>query len=97
MSNPRNQCQVSSVDPVKLNLNHDSLADRKSKQNAKHHQRQTTDNGWANEDVNQFREEEFDFQANLDMFDKAKVFAEIQARTNLYIWVITNCIIIGNR
>ncbi|KAI7899238.1 YjeF N-terminal domain-containing protein [Cokeromyces recurvatus] len=34
-------------------------------------------NGWAGEDVNIFREEEFDFQKNLDMFDKAKVFAEI--------------------
>ncbi|KAI7873142.1 YjeF N-terminal domain-containing protein [Mucor mucedo] len=34
--------------------------------------------GWAGEDVNIFREEEFDFQKNLDMFDKAKVFAEIR-------------------
>lgn len=33
---------------------------------------------WAGGDVNDFKEEEFDFQANLDMFDKAKVFAEIK-------------------
>ncbi|KAG2180227.1 hypothetical protein INT43_004016 [Umbelopsis isabellina] len=33
---------------------------------------------WAGGDVNDFKEEEFDFQANLDMFDKAKVFAEIR-------------------
>ncbi|CAO3594181.1 unnamed protein product [Absidia cylindrospora] len=54
--------------------------DRKSKQqHVRQHQRQLTEtNGWADEDVNGFREEEFDFQANLDMFDKAKVFAEIQ-------------------
>jgi hypothetical protein len=35
---------------------------------------------WAGGDVNDFKEEEFDFQANLDMFDKAKVFAEIRVR-----------------
>jgi NAD(P)H-hydrate repair Nnr-like enzyme with NAD(P)H-hydrate epimerase domain len=34
--------------------------------------------GWAGEDVNIFKEEEFDFQKNLDMFDKKKVFAEIR-------------------
>lgn len=36
-------------------------------------------NGWADEDVDGFKGKEFDFQANLDMFDKKKVFAEIQA------------------
>lgn len=40
--------------------------------------RNTATNGWAGEDVNIFKEEEFDFQKNLDMFDKAKVFAEIR-------------------
>ncbi|CAO3615598.1 unnamed protein product [Mucor hiemalis] len=34
--------------------------------------------GWAGEDVDIFREEEFDFQKNLNMFDKAKIFAEIR-------------------
>ncbi|KAL1918825.1 uncharacterized protein VTP21DRAFT_2847 [Calcarisporiella thermophila] len=29
-------------------------------------------------DVNEFKEEEFDFQGNLDLFDKEKVFAEIR-------------------
>ncbi|KAI7878294.1 YjeF N-terminal domain-like protein [Lichtheimia hyalospora FSU 10163] len=35
-------------------------------------------NGWADEDVDGFKEKEFDFQANLSMFDKEKVFAEIR-------------------
>ncbi|KAI8097646.1 YjeF N-terminal domain-containing protein [Halteromyces radiatus] len=53
--------------------------DRKSKQQSRQHRRQNVNaNGWADEDVNEFKEEEFDFQANLDMFDKAKVFAEIR-------------------
>lgn len=34
--------------------------------------------GWAGEDVNIFKEQEFDFQKNLDMFDKAKEFAKIR-------------------
>jgi hydroxyethylthiazole kinase-like uncharacterized protein yjeF len=34
--------------------------------------------GWASEDVNIFIKQEFDFQKNLDMFDKKKVFAEIR-------------------
>lgn len=34
--------------------------------------------GWAGEDVDGFIEEEFDFQKNLNMFDKAKIFAEIR-------------------
>ncbi|KAL9545042.1 hypothetical protein MBANPS3_007329 [Mucor bainieri] len=40
--------------------------------------RKRNSDGWAGEDVDVFREEEFDFQKNLDMFDKAKVFAEIR-------------------
>ncbi|OAD04020.1 hypothetical protein MUCCIDRAFT_163539 [Mucor lusitanicus CBS 277.49] len=40
--------------------------------------RKRNSDGWAGEDVDIFREEEFDFQKNLDMFDKAKVFAEIR-------------------
>ncbi|KAI9310956.1 YjeF N-terminal domain-containing protein [Dichotomocladium elegans] len=43
-------------------------------------QSQQNNNGWADEDVNGFIEKEFDFQANLNMFDKKKVFAEIQER-----------------
>ncbi|KAI8073861.1 YjeF N-terminal domain-containing protein [Gongronella butleri] len=35
-------------------------------------------NDWASEDVKGYISQEFDFQANLDMFDKAKVFAEIR-------------------
>ncbi|KAI9357465.1 YjeF N-terminal domain-containing protein [Pilaira anomala] len=45
--------------------------------NNNNNNRRTMD-GWAGEDVNIFIEEEFDFQKNLDMFDKAKVFAEIR-------------------
>ncbi|KAI8974492.1 YjeF N-terminal domain-containing protein [Pilobolus umbonatus] len=40
--------------------------------------RKNVSDGWADEDVSIFKEEEFDFQKNLDMFDKAKVFAEIR-------------------
>ncbi|KAI8344079.1 YjeF N-terminal domain-containing protein [Chlamydoabsidia padenii] len=66
-------------DQVKPTKSLSCTTDRKPKHHSKHHQRQSTEtNGWANEDVNRFKEEEFDFQANLDMFDKAKVFAEIQ-------------------
>jgi hypothetical protein len=35
---------------------------------------------WAGGDVNDFKSEEFDFQGNLDLFDKEKVFAEIRVR-----------------
>lgn len=40
---------------------------------------------WAGEDVNDFKEEEFDFQANLNMFDKEKVFAEIRVLVSFLI------------
>ncbi|KTW31007.1 uncharacterized protein T551_01559 [Pneumocystis jirovecii RU7] len=33
---------------------------------------------WINEDVNKYRDEEFDFQGNLGRFDKHKVFSEIR-------------------
>ncbi|CAG8685006.1 11885_t:CDS:2, partial [Gigaspora rosea] len=33
---------------------------------------------WAGGDVNDFKSKEFDFQGNLDLFDKEKVFAEIR-------------------
>jgi hypothetical protein len=33
---------------------------------------------WAGGDVNDFKSEEFDFQGNLNLFDKEKVFAEIR-------------------
>lgn len=55
---------------------------RKLKQptrNNNNNNRKTMD-GWAGEDVNIFIKEEFDFQKNLDMFDKAKVFAEIRVK-----------------
>ncbi|KAF7725657.1 enhancer of mRNA decapping [Apophysomyces ossiformis] len=44
----------------------------------KNNPRKVKENGWADEDVDGFKGEEFDFQANLNMFDKAKVFAEIR-------------------
>lgn len=44
--------------------------------------------GWAGEDVDGFIEEEFDFQKNLNMFDKAKIFAEIRVITILELIVI---------
>jgi len=35
--------------------------------------------GWATEDVTDFKEMEFDFQGNLDRFDKKTVFSQIKA------------------
>jgi len=35
--------------------------------------------GWATEDVTDFKETEFDFQGNLDRFDKKTVFSQIKA------------------
>ncbi|CAO3701142.1 unnamed protein product [Rhizopus stolonifer] len=40
--------------------------------------RKNISESWANKDVSSYREKEFDFQKNLNMFDKAKVFAEIR-------------------
>lgn len=40
--------------------------------------------GWATEDVNDYKEREFDFQGNLDKFDKKTVFTQIKARIILY-------------
>ncbi|ORY07827.1 YjeF N-terminal domain-like protein [Basidiobolus meristosporus CBS 931.73] len=37
-----------------------------------------TINGWASENVNDYKRQEFDFQHNLGLFDKKKVFAEIK-------------------
>jgi enhancer of mRNA-decapping protein 3 len=34
--------------------------------------------GWATEDVNDYKEREFDFQGNLDRFDKKTVFSQIK-------------------
>ncbi|KAI9599352.1 YjeF N-terminal domain-containing protein [Syncephalis fuscata] len=43
------------------------------------HRRMTSDtNEWAQSDVNDFIEEDFDFQQNLVLFDKKKVFEEIR-------------------
>lgn len=33
---------------------------------------------WAQADTEEFKDEEFDFQGNLGLFDKARVFAEIR-------------------
>ncbi|KTW30197.1 hypothetical protein T552_00675 [Pneumocystis carinii B80] len=38
----------------------------------------TNHDDWINEDVNRYRDEEFDFQGNLGRFDKHKVFSEIR-------------------
>ncbi|KAG1536990.1 hypothetical protein G6F49_012876 [Rhizopus delemar] len=37
-----------------------------------------SNNSWADKDVSSYQEIEFDFQKNLNRFDKAKVFAEIR-------------------
>lgn len=38
--------------------------------------------GWATEDVNDYKERDFDFQGNLDRFDKKTVFSQIKAEDN---------------
>ncbi|PVU92510.1 hypothetical protein BB561_003772 [Smittium simulii] len=35
---------------------------------------------WANQDVSNYNEQEFDFEANLKLFDKKKVFQEIRSK-----------------
>ncbi|KAL7750838.1 hypothetical protein RI367_003795 [Sorochytrium milnesiophthora] len=42
-----------------------------------------TGKGWAQEDVSDYHESEFDFQLNLDKFDKQRVFEEIRANDNV--------------
>lgn len=44
-----------------------------------HYQNGNDEEGWATEDVNDIRETEFDFQGNLDRFDKKTVFSQIRA------------------
>lgn len=51
----------------------------RQQQQQQHNGKGVSSNGWADEDVDGFKEKEFDFQANLSMFDKEKVFAEIRA------------------
>ncbi|KAK9474392.1 YjeF N-terminal domain-containing protein [Dipodascopsis tothii] len=52
-----------------------------SNANTPAHQRRRTDNGdsgWATGDITDFKNTEFDFQGNLDRFDKKTVFDEIR-------------------
>ncbi|RCH98833.1 enhancer of mRNA decapping [Rhizopus azygosporus] len=51
---------------------------RKQRQNRKNMNNNKNAQGWADTDVNSFREEEFDFQKHLDKFNKAEIFAEIR-------------------
>ncbi|RKP22466.1 hypothetical protein SYNPS1DRAFT_25782 [Syncephalis pseudoplumigaleata] len=54
-----------------------------SKSRAGSHRHTTSDaNEWAAGDVNEFIEEDFDFQQNLILFDKKKVFEEIRETDN---------------
>lgn len=55
------------------------LARKARQQQQQQNGKNVSSNGWADEDVDGFKEKEFDFQANLSMFDKEKVFAEIRA------------------
>ena len=43
-----------------------------------HYQNGNDEEGWATEDVNDIRETEFDFQGNLDRFDKKRIFSQIR-------------------
>jgi len=53
-----------------------------------HYQNGNDEEGWATEDVNDIRETEFDFQGNLDRFDKKTVFSQI--RVCIYFSLFTN-------
>jgi len=50
-----------------------------------HYQNGNDEEGWATEDVNDIRETEFDFQGNLDRFDKKTVFSQIRVCSLLLI------------
>lgn len=39
--------------------------------------------GWCDADVKSLKRQEFDFQANLDLFDKEKVFSEMRAQDSI--------------
>lgn len=56
--------------------------DRRTKRSQNFQQRgyvpRSDNETWATEDVTDYQDSEFDFQANLDQFDKASVFAEIR-------------------
>ncbi|GAA5805557.1 hypothetical protein HPULCUR_011076 [Helicostylum pulchrum] len=66
------------VTPVKSVSKTRKLKQPSRNSNNNNNNNRKTMDGWAGEDVNIFIKEEFDFQKNLDMFDKAKVFAEIR-------------------
>ncbi|CCX31208.1 Similar to Enhancer of mRNA-decapping protein 3; acc. no. O94752 [Pyronema omphalodes CBS 100304] len=53
---------------------------RKQRKPARRNRYEANDEeGWATEDVTDFKETEFDFQGNLDRFDKKTVFSQIKA------------------
>lgn len=41
--------------------------------------------GWQNDDVRSVKSIDFDFQSNLQLFDKKKVFSEIQVKPDAYV------------
>jgi enhancer of mRNA-decapping protein 3 len=45
----------------------------------RHNMGNADEEGWATEDVTDFKETEFDFQGNLERFDKKSVFSQIKA------------------
>ncbi|OZJ05105.1 hypothetical protein BZG36_01401 [Bifiguratus adelaidae] len=57
---------------------HESQKFSSKKLSRRNKERLAANHTWAGEDVNDFKEEEFDFEANLSLFDKEKVFAEIR-------------------
>lgn len=54
----------------------------KGKQKQRNHRQYNNadEEGWATEDVTDFKERDFDFQSNLDRFDKKTVFNQIKVR-----------------
>lgn len=54
-----------------------------SKNGHQYHNGNGDEEGWATEDINDIRETEFDFQGNLDRFDKKTVFSQIRVCASL--------------
>ncbi|KAG1474701.1 hypothetical protein G6F56_000190 [Rhizopus delemar] len=91
-TDPLQQAEQSQEALLPVNKSVSTFKNKKKKQQYQQHQQQqqqqhqhsprnnrkNTSESWANKDVSSYREEEFDFQKNLNMFDKAKVFAEIR-------------------
>ncbi|KAF3918010.1 hypothetical protein ABW21_db0202885 [Orbilia brochopaga] len=68
--------------PPQNRITHSNQRGRDHQVRRRHrHQNSTArdEDGWATEDINDIKDHEFDFQKNLDRFDKKTVFSQIEA------------------